>query len=263
MSSLVEQAWCFKSELFKEETKLLGKQSELADRSFEELAIRASYAITTDSPVRQTAELSHFLFHSEGFRFSPHKSHSSFQITSLINTKCGNCLGLTTLYVLLAQRLCLAISPLLFEGHITAYTEDGSTTRVVELSRGGLLLSERLVKLLFGDSIGRQLSFRELFAVHLSNSAALVVAPTGNNHAALEKLNLAIDLFPEYLSARINRTALLMRMGDREEAASELQQVLRLPSGTRYHTIINYLCDELGKNIDLTSAGTSDATNAE
>jgi len=166
-------------------------------------------------------------------------------LTSTLLKKRGNCLGLTTALLAVGSRVGAAAMPLLFDGHICACLFEGNERVVIECSRGGALISERLAMRLHGESRGRLLTDEELLGVHLANRAAFVLVPRGKTDAAMRSLDQALEAFPDYVGGRINRATLLIRMGLLDEASAELDRVIRLEPGPGYRRVARDLLGQL------------------
>ena len=233
------------SQLFHEERHQFGSGCNVAVECLDGLAAKCHRRIRSRQPADVLKIVLSVLFREERFRFGYGNAAECFSLTSTLLNKRGNCLGLTTLLVGLGSRFDLPLKPLLLEGHVCACLIEAHERVVVETSRGGALLTERLAKRLHGESSGRLLSDEELLAVHLSNRAAFVLIPHGEKVEALRKLDQALELFPDYVGGRINRTTLLVQMGQVEEAAAELERVFRLEPGPRYQRVAKNLLGQL------------------
>ena len=182
---------------------------------------------------RQIRLINQVLFHEHKFRFRGSDPARNFTLTGTFLDRCGNCLGLTTAYAAIADRVGVEVQPVLYEGHIAVCFERNGMPYPIEVSRGGAILQGRLADLMYSGKGSKQvISNAQLLAVHMSNQAAFVYVPQGKYNSALSLLERAVDVFPEYIAAWINMTVLFVRLKMPERAATSLERVLDLsPSG--------------------------------
>jgi hypothetical protein len=192
----------------------------------------------------QVRLLSISLFREEGYRFRTADRGRGCSTAGTLLDRGGNCLGLTTLYVLAANFLNLPVRPVLYEGHIAAACIDSDgCTLPIEVSRGGGVLQGRIADRMYsGYGDGRVLTDEELVAVHMSNQAAFVWVPRMDFRTALDLLSRSTELFPEYVGGWINLAALHIRCYESALAARALERVFELsPQGKYLHHAITLL----------------------
>lgn len=181
----------------------------------------------------QISLLNRVLFRDHKLRFCASKPSRNFTLTGTLLDGRGNCLGLTLVYMAIADRVNVPVRPMLYEGHIALCFEAEGQHYPVEVSRAGAILQGRLAELMyFGKGDGRVLTNLQLLAVHMSNQAAFVYAPTNDYETAQFLLESAVEVFPGYMAAWINLSALFIRLNELDKAVDSLDRVMNLsPSG--------------------------------
>jgi regulator of sirC expression with transglutaminase-like and TPR domain len=211
-----------------ESTQFDGASVRKARNEFETLVmILAAKRLPTFATWRQASCLSRFLYRTRGFRWRPERTSERFTLTGTLLNRGGSCLGLTTLYCCLGGRLSLPLCPILFEGHIVVGHYGVDPPLYLETTRGGAVFPERLITRLHGPLLcPAPLSDGEFLAVHLSSRAAFVCAPAGNVNEAFRWLQTAVELYPQYAAAWINRSKLSLDLGDHVSAAESLSRAV-------------------------------------
>lgn len=93
-------------------------------------------------PERIIQEINRFIFQEMEFRFPPHSLHAKdidlyTFLPSVMDTRQGVCLGVSILYLSLAQRLALPLDILTPPGHIfLSYSSQGKTINIETTARG-------------------------------------------------------------------------------------------------------------------------------
>lgn len=168
-----------------------------------------------------------------------------FTLTGTLLDQSGSCLGLTTLFVCLSQKLGLDFRPYLYENHIAVtlgqifdshsfYDEilgAASHRKMnfpvhIEMTLRGELLLARHRQHMFGEPVtfGPILNEEQFLAVHFSNRAAFVLTPCGYYDDALYLLDAALELYPEYVAAHINRAAIYCEIHNWEQMRVALEK---------------------------------------
>jgi len=101
----------------------------------------------TDSPKAKVRALNHFIFEEIGFRFPPHSSYSKeidhyTFLPSVLDSRRGVCLGVSILYICLAQRLNLDLEIVTPPGHIFVRWHEGDETINIETTARGIHLKD-------------------------------------------------------------------------------------------------------------------------
>lgn len=95
-----------------------------------------------ENPKKIIDEINHFLFYERGFRFPPQSSFSKdidryTFLSSVLDGRKGVCLGVSILYLCLAQRLGLPLEIITPPGHIyVRYRDDQQTINIETTARG-------------------------------------------------------------------------------------------------------------------------------
>jgi len=190
--------------------------------------------------------LARFLSRQEGFTYRCDDPVESFTLVGTLSNRAGSCLGLTTLYVCLGETLNLRLRPILFERHIGVGLRGDTRTLHLETSKGAGILPERWVHRLYGPPLRPfPLSAPQFLAVHLSNRAASVLAPKGALEDALYLVDAALELYPDYLAAWINRAAILLELEDWSAATDSLDRAISLGPHDCYRGMIELLMERL------------------
>lgn len=192
------------------------------------------------SPRRQVRALSQTVFARFGMRFRTEPASETFALCGTLLRGGGSCLGLTTLYVCVAESLGWPLRAALFENHIAVAHCGSDPPLHVETTRGGAALSEHWMAKMFGTAaVARScLTSEQLLAVHLSNRAAFVLSPLGRLRDAAYLLGVAVGVFPEYKAAWINLASVHIELGNAFQAAECLRQAKALKLGQEYSTKI-------------------------
>ena len=181
----------------------------------------------------QIRSLNRVLFREHGLRFRASDPSRDFTLSGTLLDGRGNCLGLTTVYMAVADRVEIPVRPMLYEGHVAICFEVDGQFYPIEVSRGGAILQGRLADMMYsGKGMGQVLTNTQLLAVHMSNQAAFIYVPQDDFESAQSLLECAVDSFPEYTAAWINLAALFIRINEPDMAVTSLDRVLELsPSG--------------------------------
>lgn len=195
----------------------------------------------------QIALLKKHVFEKRGIKYGSYPRDEVITLTGTLLNKQGACLGLTALYFALADVISICIRPLLYEGHITACHAGVVPPQRIEVSCRGAVLSEKITKKRYhaGSAQPLVLTKEQFVAVYLSNQAVFVFAKQGNLVKALETLNLAVDLFPTYSGALINRASVLTLVGNSEGARDSLEQAFSLNPRGRFRDTAELLYEKL------------------
>ncbi len=94
------------------------------------------------TPLEKIEQINRFIFQEMGFRFPPHSIYAKdidlyTFLPSVLDSRLGVCLGVSILYLCLAQRLALPLEIVTPPGHIyLRYTEEGVETNIETTARG-------------------------------------------------------------------------------------------------------------------------------
>ncbi|HKX45203.1 MAG TPA: transglutaminase family protein [Planctomycetota bacterium] len=156
-----------------------------------------------------------------------------FRLGRTLTRRFGSCLGISSVYLVLGELLDLPLEAVAVDGHVLVRLLTPTQDVYIETTRNGAQLGNRMIRLLESraGTPPRALSRAEFVAVHLSNRAAFVLAPAGEWEAALSSTERALELFPDYAGAWINRAAVLVQLRRLDLARASLEQSLRCRPG--------------------------------
>ncbi|WP_284452695.1 transglutaminase family protein [Parachlamydia acanthamoebae] len=95
------------------------------------------------TPLQKISAINAFIFFDMGFRFPPHSSYAKdidlyTFLPSVLDSRRGVCLGVSLLYICLAQRLSLPIEMVTPPGHIYVRYNDGQNKLNIETTARGI-----------------------------------------------------------------------------------------------------------------------------
>ena len=140
-------------------------------------------------PIEKIRKLNDFVFFEMGFRFPPHSQSVkdidlySF-LPSVIDSRKGVCLGVSILYICLAQRLDLPLEIITPPGHIFVRYQKGSTSINIETTARGIHLDDEVYLSVDTRSLQAR-TIKETIGMAHFNQAA-VFWQQGDNEKALK-----------------------------------------------------------------------------
>jgi len=202
--------------------------SRLADR------LRPEVAAATDGAGVVSA-FRRILLEEERFTYDGVAGNTeNFLAGGVLARKRGNCLGMTLLWVSLAERLGVPFRGVYVPGHSFVRYEGEGTRLNVEFADGGASWEdERYLDLFRLSGKGpylRSLSSEELLGVFLKSVGA-AYATKGRNGEAMAVYAEAERLYPGLPDAHYNAAVSLQRLGRGDEAVAEYRQALTLDPG--------------------------------
>ncbi|MEC7838931.1 MAG: transglutaminase family protein [Chlamydiota bacterium] len=129
------------------------------------------------SPKAKIAEMNHFIFEEMGFRFPPQSLYArdideyTF-LPSVLDSRRGVCLGVSILYLCLAQRLNLDLETITPPGHIYVRYRDGDEIINIETTARGVDV-ESEIYLSVGTRSLQQRTIKEVIGLAHINEAAV------------------------------------------------------------------------------------------
>lgn len=204
-------------------------------------------------PQEKIRAMNRFIFEEMGFRFPPHSLYAKdidlyTFLPSVLDSRRGVCLGVSILYIALAQRLNLNLEMITPPGHIYVRYKNGSTTINIETTARGVdidseeylsietkALQERSVK----DVIG--LAHFNQAAAHLHQE---------NYAAALEAYRKAALYLPEDLLLMELMGYAHLLIGNVQEGKALLQKVVHIIPHHAIHRD-SMAEDYLNGNVDI------------
>jgi regulator of sirC expression with transglutaminase-like and TPR domain len=202
-------------------------------------ALSAQLAVSTGAALSVRQKLKRyaaFIYQINEFRHAPvQPGTDTFLLTTLLDTRVGSCLGLTLLYLVLAEQVGVPMYGVLARQHIFARYDDGAQGINLETSRAGI----DTIDSFYAASAPNpgvttsswpyltNLTTGQLLAVLLSTRAAHLFAPQGRHGEALADLDLALQWFPYLPDAHLNRGILLAMQGELVPAVESFTTALQ------------------------------------
>lgn len=152
------------------------------------------------SPSHKIKAINHFIFEDMGFRFPPHSSYAKdidlyTFLPSVVESRKGVCLGVSILYMCLAQRLNLNLEMVTPPGHIFVRWRQGDQTINIETTARGVHLPDE--KYLGVDTLSlQQRNIKEVVGLAHFNQAS-VYWKNKQHEKALESYVKALPYLPE------------------------------------------------------------------
>jgi regulator of sirC expression with transglutaminase-like and TPR domain len=194
------------------------------------------------TPVQEIGLFKAVIFRDYGFAVRRVSLGRDFTLTNTLLECGGSCLGLTTVYVCVAEALGIPMVPLLFEGHIDVAHVGRLPALHIEPTLHGTFLTSEASLAIRGtqpEIASGLLTVSQFLAVHLSNRAAFVLAPEGRLEDAAFLLETAIQLFPAYKAAWINKAIVSLGLGERTTFEESLGRAMSLNLGPRFRRVVN------------------------
>jgi len=162
------------------------------------------------------------------FSFNFERGPSSF-LGSVLSQRAGNCVGLTSLYVALGERLDLPLVAVSLPRHVFLRWDDGETVIDVELTDQGRIRTAEYLE----GAMPRVLTKKGFASVVLSNRGGTwlespVLKEENRVEDALRFADEAIAYDPENDAAHLVRARCLARLGDEEGALAAARRALDL-----------------------------------
>lgn len=180
----------------------------------------AARAALRDAPEAHPVEvLNRVVFVQEGFRREVQDPALRFALLpAVLLRRRGNCLGLSSLYLALGERLRLPLHGVLAPGHFFVRYDNGRSRRGVELFKQGKQMPIkwylRKYKIPVKNPLYlRNLTPRQSLAV-LRYNLANEHRRRGNLRTALEHYQQVVALLPDFAEAQANLGLTLHRLGD-------------------------------------------------
>jgi regulator of sirC expression with transglutaminase-like and TPR domain len=199
--------------------------------------------LNSQLPEEQAAQLWGVLFEKESFRAYRDCESTHFTLCDTLNRRGGSCLGIATVFMVLAEAWDMPFRPLLTEGHISLVHPEADPPLILEplpSQYGKLPLDHRTI-----TQLEKILTNEEFLAVHLSNRATFVYARAGLMDDAVFLIDSALELFPDYTAGWINRAAMMKKLDNPGEMRRSLDMAKSLNPGIRYTKAIEQIEGEI------------------
>ena len=203
------------------------------DREIRRLETGARAAVgERKDPRAIVAALNRYLFEEQGFAYDCAAGvPENFLLDHVLSRKRGNCLGLSSLYLILAERLDLPLRGVYLPSHCFVRYDDGTVRFNIETREKGEDYPDGRYWREFGLSEGRpylaSLTKKEMAGVYLKSVGA-AFSRNGMDERALRLSLDASAYYPGYPDAWFNAGVSCLKTGRLEEAVSMFRRALRL-----------------------------------
>lgn len=177
------------------------------------------------------------IFHKFQFKYVQAGNLEYMSLNRVLDTKTGNCEGLSILYLCIAEGLHLPIYGVSVPEHIFVRYDDGKFRRNIETGYEGMAIPDSYYMNMPGKRISpvsvkkgyylKNLTRNEVIAnIYLNRS--IIQKKKGNRAAALRDVNHAIGLHADDAVAYCNRGVIYEEMGNIEEAIYDYNKSILL-----------------------------------
>lgn len=156
-------------------------------------------------------------------------------LARVLERKQGYCVGIASLYLVLAERLDLPVFAVATPSHVFVRYDDGARRINIETLQGGAdIPDERYIReeKIPEASIRKGVFMRNLttaeFLAQVHNNLGVIYSGKGQFERAAEAYGLAIDLSPRFPAPYYNEGNDLLKRGEPREAARRFTKSLRL-----------------------------------
>src|SRR3972149_4319135 len=177
------------------------------------------------------------LFNELQFKYVQTGELEHISLNKVLDTKIGNCVGLTILYLSIAEGLHLPVYGVSVPEHIFARYDDGDFRRNIETGYEGMFTPDSYYINMHGRRISqasvkngyylKNLTVSEVIAdIYLNRS--IIQKEKGSIEAALKDVNYAIELHGNDAVAYCNRGVIYEKMKNTERAISDYNKAIEL-----------------------------------
>jgi tetratricopeptide (TPR) repeat protein len=183
-------------------------------------------------PRKVISALNRFLFVEEGFTYNCVAGNPDKYLLHRVGVnKGGNCLGLTSLYLLLAERLSLPLHGVYVPSHcFVRYEDEGTRINIETGEKGAEWKDERYLRefqLTQGFPYMRSLGRKEMIAVYLKSLGA-AYSRKGRDDHALRLYREAALFYPGLPDVYFNAGVSFQKKGMLDEAIAQYRRALDL-----------------------------------
>lgn len=187
------------------------------------------------TPRERIAALNRYLFDTEGFVYDCIAGNpENFLLEPVLHRKRGNCLGLASLYLILAERISLPLHGVHLPSHCLVRYDDGRERFNIETGERGAEHPDGRYWREFGLTEGRpyliSLSKREMAGVYRKSVAASYSRKGMGEHALRWSLEAAAA-YPGLPDAWFNAGVSCLKLGRFAEAERHFREAVRLDPG--------------------------------
>ena len=205
----------------------------LVEREIDRIArrVRAS-AAGIDDPAGVISAMTRVLFEEEKFVYDPGTGNpENYLLDRVLARRRGNCLGMTVVYLALAERLEIPLGSVYVPSHCFVRFEENGTRINVETGMKGAERQDEWYARKYGLKEGnpylRTLGKREMIGVYLQTLGA-AYSRKGMEEEALRIYREASLFFPGLPDAYFNAGVSYQKMGRNEEAIDQYRRALAL-----------------------------------
>lgn len=195
-------------------------------------------------PKKVIRAINEYLFRTKGFKAMPvgkGDSPDKFMLNKVMDARRGNCLGLCTLYLALAERLNLTLYAVVIPQHVFLVYDDGRTKLNIEPTSNGNSVSHKeyikQTRELIGDiirrhTIGQDIKFRRIrkraFIGLILFNRGVAYSRQGKNTAAIKDFTRTIALDSNYPEAYKGRGSAYLNTEEYARAASDFTKAVSI-----------------------------------
>jgi tetratricopeptide (TPR) repeat protein len=219
------------SSLFGEDLTGVPVDSDAVEKGINRLAEKVRPALRDGSdPRKLISTMNRFLFIEEGFTYDCIAGNpDNYLLDRVIANKRGNCLGLTSLYLILAERLSLPLHGVYVPSHCFVRYEDGGVRINIETGEKGAEWEDdrymHKFQLARGWPYMRSLGRKEMVAVYLKSLGA-AYSRKGREDHALRLYREAADFYPGLPDVYFNAGVSFQKKGMLDEAIAQYRRAL-------------------------------------
>lgn len=184
-------------------------------------------------PRSTVSALNRFLFVEEGFEYDPDAGNpENYLAGRVLSRKRGNCLGLTMLYLAIAERLDIPLRGAYVPRHsFIRYEGEGIRINIETAENGAERTDERYAQdfgLAKGRPYLRTLGKKEFLGVYLKSLGAAYSRNGGMEERAVRIYRAAAAFYPDLPDIHYNMGVSYQKMGRLEEAVAEYRRAIDL-----------------------------------
>ncbi|MDA8122856.1 MAG: tetratricopeptide repeat protein [Deltaproteobacteria bacterium] len=204
-----------------------------AEKELDRLAMRvSSFVMGNRDPGRTLSAMKRVIFDDEGFEYDPDPENpDNFLLDRVIGRKRGNCLGLTLVYLTLAERIGLPLRAVYVPSHsFVRYEGDGACINIETGEKGAERKDEWYAAKYFlkeGSPYLRSLGKKETIGLYLK-SLGTACSRKGSEEDALHWYRKASIFHPGLPDIRYNAGVSYQRLGKNREAIDQYRSALSL-----------------------------------
>lgn len=214
--------------------ELLSREADgiLVEKELDRLALRVRELADLKDPAGTVFALNRVIFDEEGFVYEPTTENpDNYLLDRVLARRRGNCLGLTSVYLSLAERLDIPLGGVYVPSHcFVRYAGNGASINIETAEEGGNLPDDWYMKkyrLKRGSPYLRTLGRKELIGVYL-NSVGASYSRKGKEAEALRIYAEAGRFFPQLPDIHFNAGVSCQKIGKTEEAVARYTDALAL-----------------------------------